>query len=482
MEFSEADRRYLELRELLSSKKITPGDYEKGAAQLRVLDEDGVWWAIHPRNGKWLRWDGKSWQLANPPHHRTEEVSLPVPPEPQAAEAPKQTVVLEEKPPIGVVLKGEEALRQLLEVHRVCEELGPDGLRLVPVDLMPGGLLRGIAYKLNEDGSLDPKVAILYAAADASNGRKMYVGGHWVIMPAQNDSEQAHEVPTEKQVFTSLVREMIDNLEIGYDVREKIKNNLDLDQISLVDSVSLPELPNRWWQVQIPPVSTAAAEFLRAVEKLCDSISGEKKTIPRRRFLEQMIYQCERGLQQVDAGQDRETIAAIHAALAAAQVELACMEAEELKRVCSFHLAEDHAELVEWYTRDGSSTLATVGTLNWLVETRKKAAQVLTGVQADALRRRMERSEQNLEQLCEGYLAKKKQASRDLFTARALEGGSRILQNLEEKQKVLSVALWQAQAADQLAQKIGETGLRVQCLETIASIETELTPLRGEYA
>jgi hypothetical protein len=480
MDFSEADRRFLELRELLSSKKINPGEYEKGAAQLRVLDEHGVWWAIHPRNGKWLRWDGKAWQLAKPPHHGTEEVKLPETPE--APQEPKATTVLEEKPPVGVVLKGEDALRQLLEVHRVCEEIGPEGPRLVPVDLMPGGMLRGIAYKLMEDGSLDPKVAILYATADTSNGKKMYVGGHWVIMPAQQGTDQPHEGPTERQVFTSLIREMIDNLEIGYELREKIKANLDLDQISLVDSVNLPEIPNRWWQVQIPPVTTPGAEFLGGVEKLCETISGEKKTIPRRRFLEQMEYQCERGLQRIDESQERELIAAIHTALAAVQVELACMEAEEMKRVCGFHLAEDHAELVEWYTQEGASTLATVGTLNWLLETRKKAAQVLTGVQADALRRRMERTEQNLEQLCESYLAKKKQVMRDLFTAKALEGGSQLVQNLEERQKVLSVALWQAQAADQLAQKIGETGLRRQCQDAILRIEEELAPLRGEYA
>lgn len=473
MDFQEADRRYQELHELLASGKLSPVDYDKAAAQLRVLGEDGVWWAVHPRNGKWLRWDGKAWQDAVPPHRYLGESPLP---------KAQDTILLEEKPPVGVILKGEEAIRQLLEIRRICEEMTPQGAKYFPVDLKPGGLLRGIAYKLNEDGSLEHRIAILYAAADSAEGKKLYIGGHWVIVPSETDDEHAQEPPTEKQLFTSLVREMIDSLEISYQVREKIKDNLDLSQVSLADTQSLPEQANGWWQVHLPAAGLAGKEFQQTIHHHSQALKVETRPAARRKLLEEVLEDCERSLETAPCTTDQMLQAGFHAAMASALVELGEMQTEEQDRLAKLHLAEDHAEMVEWLTREAAPDLATYETLKWLAEIRKKAVSIASGVQAQALQHRLDRIELTLAQVAESYLTRKKQALRDLYAARALYSGSRFVEQPEEKQKVLAVSLWQAQAAQQQAQKIGDAALTGQCLDALAQIEAELIPLRGDDA
>ena len=41
--------------------------FEQAVAALRVTDETGAIWQVHPQNGSWLKWSGSAWMPSNPP-------------------------------------------------------------------------------------------------------------------------------------------------------------------------------------------------------------------------------------------------------------------------------------------------------------------------------------------------------------------------------------------------------------------------------
>lgn len=82
MTFDEAVRQYADLRARVQAGWLTQEQFAAAVSQLRVQDQRGVWWQLHP-NGSWLYWDGRAWQapLAQP----APSAAPAAPPRPAAA-------------------------------------------------------------------------------------------------------------------------------------------------------------------------------------------------------------------------------------------------------------------------------------------------------------------------------------------------------------------------------------------------------------
>lgn len=63
MTFDDASRQYADLRARVQAGRLTQEQFFAAVAQLRVQDQRGVWWQLHP-DGHWLFWDGQAWQTA----------------------------------------------------------------------------------------------------------------------------------------------------------------------------------------------------------------------------------------------------------------------------------------------------------------------------------------------------------------------------------------------------------------------------------
>jgi len=82
--FDEATRQYADLRARVHAGWMTQEQFAAAVGQLRVQDQRGVWWQLHP-NGSWLYWDGRAWQAAP-----SRTASAGPPPRSQPAAAPAQ--------------------------------------------------------------------------------------------------------------------------------------------------------------------------------------------------------------------------------------------------------------------------------------------------------------------------------------------------------------------------------------------------------
>lgn len=67
MTFDEALRQYADLQARWQRGWLTQEQFVAAVSQLRVQDQRGVWWQLHPTAGTWLYYDGRTWQAAPSP-------------------------------------------------------------------------------------------------------------------------------------------------------------------------------------------------------------------------------------------------------------------------------------------------------------------------------------------------------------------------------------------------------------------------------
>lgn len=68
MTFDEAEAKFRDLRARIhQGVPIGRAELEDRVAQMAVLDGSGRTWQIHPRTGRWMRFDGLEWVYASPP-------------------------------------------------------------------------------------------------------------------------------------------------------------------------------------------------------------------------------------------------------------------------------------------------------------------------------------------------------------------------------------------------------------------------------
>lgn len=77
-------RQYADLRARVQAGWMTQEQFAAAVSQLRVQDQRGVWWQLHP-NGSWLYWDGRAWQAS--PARAAPAAGRPPQPQPTAAPA-----------------------------------------------------------------------------------------------------------------------------------------------------------------------------------------------------------------------------------------------------------------------------------------------------------------------------------------------------------------------------------------------------------
>jgi hypothetical protein len=114
MNIQEAQYRYQQLRQMLAAKQISPKQFESEVKKLRIKGPDGAWWALRSQDGAWFRYDGRSWQPAQPPVQPPAQSGLPLQPATRQAgrmgrvapgsgtqQAPKNLLQL-----VGLIVKG----------------------------------------------------------------------------------------------------------------------------------------------------------------------------------------------------------------------------------------------------------------------------------------------------------------------------------------------------------------------------------------
>ena len=62
MNAPEAEAAYRLAKSQLDTHRIALDEYNQRVAALQYLDNTGTWWAISPKDGTWLRWNGTAWE------------------------------------------------------------------------------------------------------------------------------------------------------------------------------------------------------------------------------------------------------------------------------------------------------------------------------------------------------------------------------------------------------------------------------------
>ena len=66
-QFREAEAAYSVLRMKFNEKKISPQEFADSLKQLRIKDDEGRFWVIGARSGKWYAFERGEWIEAKPP-------------------------------------------------------------------------------------------------------------------------------------------------------------------------------------------------------------------------------------------------------------------------------------------------------------------------------------------------------------------------------------------------------------------------------
>jgi hypothetical protein len=61
MDAQEAETAYGLVKSQLDSGKVSLDEYNRRVSELRYQDNTGMWWAISPTDGSWLKWNGSAW-------------------------------------------------------------------------------------------------------------------------------------------------------------------------------------------------------------------------------------------------------------------------------------------------------------------------------------------------------------------------------------------------------------------------------------
>jgi hypothetical protein len=64
--FDDLKKKYKQLRSQYDDGKLSPDHFLAEVRQLRTQDSSGTWWAVNPKDGSFLRYDGSNWVLAKP--------------------------------------------------------------------------------------------------------------------------------------------------------------------------------------------------------------------------------------------------------------------------------------------------------------------------------------------------------------------------------------------------------------------------------
>ena len=62
MNAPEAEAAYHQVKNQLDARRISLDEYNQRVAALQYLDNTGTWWAISPKDGTWLCWNGTAWE------------------------------------------------------------------------------------------------------------------------------------------------------------------------------------------------------------------------------------------------------------------------------------------------------------------------------------------------------------------------------------------------------------------------------------
>jgi hypothetical protein len=62
MNAPEAETAYRVVKNQLDARRISLDEYNQRVAALQYLDNNGTWWAISPKDGTWLCWNGTAWE------------------------------------------------------------------------------------------------------------------------------------------------------------------------------------------------------------------------------------------------------------------------------------------------------------------------------------------------------------------------------------------------------------------------------------
>lgn len=94
--FKETERKYAELKEKLNHGEMTPEEMKKELKKMMVLDENGNYWMIGGKTGKWYSYNGTDWKEGDPYYVEPQEEAHEPPPvereQPIQPEQPAQSV------------------------------------------------------------------------------------------------------------------------------------------------------------------------------------------------------------------------------------------------------------------------------------------------------------------------------------------------------------------------------------------------------
>ncbi|MDH7491192.1 MAG: hypothetical protein QHG97_02135 [Methanolinea sp.] len=65
-DFVEAEKKFQDIQNKYASGELTWDVYTKEVSTLRISDDRGFWWQLNPKDGSWLKWDGKAWVPGDP--------------------------------------------------------------------------------------------------------------------------------------------------------------------------------------------------------------------------------------------------------------------------------------------------------------------------------------------------------------------------------------------------------------------------------
>ncbi len=64
--FQQIETAYLQVRADYAAGRLNPEQYRNALEKLKVQDQQGRYWMIDGKSGKWLIWDGKAWVQSDP--------------------------------------------------------------------------------------------------------------------------------------------------------------------------------------------------------------------------------------------------------------------------------------------------------------------------------------------------------------------------------------------------------------------------------
>jgi hypothetical protein len=91
MNSQEIESRYASLKQSRDSGRITDAQFRSEVAQLRFQSSDGAWYQIDPADGRWMKWDGRTWEKTSAQAAAQAPAAQKRASAPQAAQAAQNT-------------------------------------------------------------------------------------------------------------------------------------------------------------------------------------------------------------------------------------------------------------------------------------------------------------------------------------------------------------------------------------------------------